>query len=64
MIYLDGEILAAYERIPPQLIGDGDSCLQDLLEQKFQHLNTKKVYHYLAQQEIFPETILDKGQKI
>lgn len=64
VIYLDGEILAAYERIPPQLIGDGDSCLQDLLEQKFQHLNTKKVYHYLAQQEIFPETILDKGQKI
>ena len=45
VVYLDGEILVAYERIPPTITGDGENTIKNLIETNFPTINQKKVEH-------------------
>lgn len=64
VLYLDGEILVAYERIPPTIIGDGENTIKNLIETNFPTINQKKVEHYLEPQGIKTETILQKNKAL
>ena len=64
VLYLDGEILVAYERIPPAIIGDGENTIKNLIEKAFPTINQKKVQHYLETQGVNTETILEKNKTL
>ena len=64
VLYLDGEILVAYERIPPTIIGDGKNTIKNLIEKDFPMINQKKVEHYLETQGVNTETILEKNKTL
>jgi len=61
---LDGEILVAYERIPPTITGDGENTIKNLIETSFPTINQKKVEHYLETQGINTEAILGKNKAL
>ena len=58
MIYLDGEILAAYERIPPKVVGNGTSSIGQLIDKDFQDLEINKITTYLQQQNLSLDSVL------
>jgi hypothetical protein len=58
VIYLDGEILAAYERIPPQVVGNGISSIGQLIDKGFQDLEINKITTYLQQQNLSLDSVL------
>lgn len=60
VIYLDGEILAAYERIPPKIIWDGNSSIGQLISKKFNDLEINKIISYLQQQNMDLNSVLPK----
>ena len=64
VLYLDGEILVAYERIPPTITGDGENTIKNLIETNFPTINQKKVEHYLETQGINTEAILGKNKTL
>jgi len=64
VLYLDGEILIAYERIPPTIIGDEKNTIKNLIKTNFPTINQKKVEHYLETQGINTETILEKNKTL
>ena len=64
VLYLDGEILVAYERIPPTITGDGQNTIKNLIESNFPTINQKKVEHYLETQGINTEAILGKNKAL
>ena len=64
VLYLDGEILVAYERIPPTITGDGENTIKNLIETNFPTINQKKVEHYLETQGINTERILQKNKTL
>ena len=64
VLYLDGEILVAYERIPPTITGDGENTIKNLIETNFPTINQKKVEHYLETQEINTERILPQNKAL
>ena len=64
VLYLDGEILVAYERIPPTITGDGENTIKNLIEKDFPTINQKKVEHYLETQGINTEAILGKNKTL
>lgn len=64
VLYLDGEILVAYERISPTIIGDGENTIKTLIEKDFPTINQKKVEHYLETQGVNTETILEKNKTL
>ena len=64
VLYLDGEILVAYERIPPTITGDGENTIKTLIEKDFPTINQKKVKHYLETQGVNTETILEKNKTL
>ena len=64
VLYLDGEILVAYERIPPTITGDGENTIKNLIETNFPTINQKKVEHYLEIQGINTEAILGKNKAL
>ncbi|RAL55546.1 hypothetical protein BSK20_04250 [SR1 bacterium human oral taxon HOT-345] len=58
VIYLDGEILAAYERIPPKVVGNGISSIGQLIDKDFQDLEINKITTYLQQQNLSLDSVL------
>lgn len=58
VIYLDGEILAAYERIPPKVVGNGISSIGQLIDKGFQDLEINKITTYLQQQNLSLDSVL------
>ena len=64
VLYLDGEILVAYERIPPTITGDGENTIKNLIEKDFPTINQKKVQHYLETQGVNTEAILGKNKAL
>ena len=64
VVYLDGEILVAYERIPPTITGDGQNTIKNLIEKDFPTINQRKVEHYLENQGVNTETILEKNKTL
>ena len=64
VLYLDGEILVAYERIPPTITGDGEHTIKNLIETNFPAINQKKVEHYLETQGVNTEAILGKNKAL
>jgi rimK-like ATP-grasp domain superfamily len=64
VLYLDGEILVAYERIPPTITGDGENTIKNLIETNFPTINQKKVEHYLETQGVNTEAILGKNKAL
>ena len=64
VLYLDEEILVAYERIPPTITGNGENTIKNLIETSFPTINQKKIEHYLETQEINTESILEKNKTL
>lgn len=64
VIYLDGEILTAYERIPPTITGDWEKTIAMLIEEKFSGLHTEKIFNYLKDQNISQDDILPVNQEL
>ena len=64
VVYLDGEILVAYERIPPTITGDGQNTIKNLIEKDFPTINQRKVEHYLENQGVNTETILERNKTL
>ena len=64
VLYLDGEILVAYERIPPTITGDGGNTVKNLIERNFPTINQKKVEHYLETQGVNTGSILEKNKTL
>ena len=62
VIYLDWEILAAYERIPPQIVWDGINTIKSLVEEKSQWTDNHKYFEYLKEQWINIESVLPKWE--
>lgn len=65
VLYLNGEILAAYQREFPSIQWDGVATIESLIAEHVAYkLNPEKVLQYIMQQWLTPDSILDPGQKI
>ena len=63
VIYLDGEILTAYERIPPKITGNGELTINELIHQNFENLDIDKITTYLKQQNLTLDSVLPQGKE-
>lgn len=64
VLYLDGEILAAYERIPPKVIGDGQHTLRVLIAMQTAHVDIQHVESYLRDQGMDMNAVIAQGEQI
>lgn len=63
VIYLDGEILTAYERIPPKITGNGELTINELIHQNFENLDIDKITTYLKHQNLTLDSVLPQGKE-
>lgn len=64
VIYLDGQIIVVYERIPPSIVGNGQDPIITLLQHYGLTDYHDRILRYLTDQGIAPDTVLLAQQQL